>query len=471
MEGADDMRELEQYRIAMKGLPEGCTAAEAEAEKQKKLSVEVVDGVPGAMSCSEQTELFVRASGEKTGMVYTQKLDENPAEVIAQALRNSEASQRTEPEIMCSPAVWEQVQAQRMAQGESEEILLTPEEENQEAAVGRLLDFGKKLTAELKPYGRDGARIRVDLEQTILTMGLVNSNGMDVTASTCRYGVSVSMDGGYHGFVSARNLEEVKAEPFIDGIRQRSLLELPVIPTQPGTYRAVLSSRVVNYILITAWQMFTANRAQSGSTPLAGKLGQQVFSQCVTIRDYKGGKDSKNEVTCGFSWQIDCEGVPSQDVTLMENGVLKNWMYNMASAAADGVVSTGNAGRKALLSGNIHTTTVTVPKNFTMESGEASLEELFEACGDGVYVFENYDQFHALNVVSGDFAFPCKAARIEGGKLTGLWEGLTMNGNVCRLFGCVEQVGRDRILEPMSMYDSYEVSGPSMLVSELRISG
>ena len=85
------MRELKAYKAAMQSLPSGCLAAEAEAEKQEKLSVEMTGSQTGPMSCSEQTELFVRASGQKTGMVYTQKLDANASDVIAQALTNSES--------------------------------------------------------------------------------------------------------------------------------------------------------------------------------------------------------------------------------------------------------------------------------------------------------------------------------------------------------------------------------------------
>jgi len=168
---------------------------------------------------------------------------------------------------------------------------------------------------------------------------------------------------------------------------------------------------------------------------------------------------------------MDCEGVPSRDLTLVENGVLKGWMHNLSSAAAAGVRSTGNAGRKTLLSGNIHTDMAIMPKNFTIESGTASLEQLIHDCDDGVYVFKNYDQFHALNVVSGDFSFPCKAVRIKEGKPVGIMEGLTMTGNVAELFARVEQVGSDRVINPLVMYDSYTVSGPAMLVKSLKISG
>lgn len=172
-----------------------------------------------------------------------------------------------------------------------------------------------------------------------------------------------------------------------------------------------------------------------------------------------------------FFLEDDCEGVPSRDLTLVENGVLKGWMHNLSTARKAGSVSTGNAGRKTLLSGNIHTDMAIMPKNFTIESGKASLEELLAACGDGVYVFENYDQFHALNVVSGDFSFPCKAVRIKGGKPVGMMEGLTMSGTVADLFANVLLLGKDREINPLVMYDSYTVSGPEMLVAGLKISG
>lgn len=460
------MKELEQYRAAVKNLPESCRQAEAEAEKQKKLSVEIAGGKTGAMSCSEQTEIFVRASGEKTGMVYTQKLDEDPEKVILQALKNSEASQSCKAEPVCTPALWEEVERENGGA-----FVLTDEEKFSQMPVKEMTGFAKKLASEIEKQCKTDERIRVCISQTIQTMGLVNSEGMDVTASACRYAAEVMTDSGYSGYLSALDIKEITAEYFLREMEQREMTCFPVIPSETGNFRAVLSSGAVNNILITAWQMFTARRAQTGGTPFCGEEGKQIFSPCVTIRDYKGGKDSQNSETCGFSWQIDCEGVPSRDLTLVENGVLKGWMHNLSTAEQAGILSTGNAGRKTLLSGNIHTDMQIMPKNFTMESGNASLEELIAACGDGIYIFENYDQFHSLNVVSGDFAFPCKGIRIRGGKLTGVMEGLTMNGNIRNLFSGIEMLGKDRVINPLVMYDSYEVSGPAMLVSELKIVG
>ncbi len=464
------MRELKVYQAAMQSLPSSCLAAEAEAEKQEKLSVEIIGSEIGPMSCSEQTELFVRASGKKTGMVYTQKLDADASEVLAQAFTNSEASAAEKAEPMASADYWERAEAKISEETIASDKIddLNSGETKKLISIEMLKNKAKSLAGQLEEG--IGRSVRLNLSQTILTMGIVNTNNIEETASVCRFAAEVAVDG-YEGYACALTLDELSPKPLIHEFSNRRFLEVPTIPAEAGVYRAVLSSQAINNILITAWQMFSAKRAQSGATPFSGKENTKIFSDCITIRDYKGGADSANSAQCGFSWEMDCEGVPSRDITLVENGMLKGWMHNLSTAEKAGIRSTGNAGRKTLLSGNIHTDMAIMPKNFTIESGKAGLEKLLCACGDGVYVFENYDQFHALNVVSGDFAFPCKAVRIKDGKPVGIMEGLTMTGNVAELFSNVELLGSDRVINPLVMYDSYTVSGPAMLVSSLKISG
>lgn len=454
------MKELDRYREALKVDIPGCKAAEAEAEKSEQLSVEVIDGQTGRMSCSEQTEIFVRASNEKTGFVYTQKIDGDALEVIKLALSNSEESSAKEPEELVTRSYWEDDKA------DARDLSLV--------TIDELKNKAKDMSLTLKKAFEDETgktcSVMIGMTQAIQTMGIVNTNGVDKTCTVQRFSADISAEG-YAGYQSVYSLDDFDTDEIIREFSQRKWINCEKIKPQAGVYRAVLSSQVVNNILITAWQMFSAKKTQTKGTPFASKLGQKIFSDCITIRDYKGGTETKNQVLCGFSWEMDCEGVPSQDLTIVENGVLKGWMHNLSTARLDKTVSTGNAGRKTLLSGNIHTDMSIMPKNFTIESGTETLSQLIEACEDGVYVFENYDQFHALNVVSGDFAFPCKAVLIKEKKPVGMMEGLTMNGNVAELFSCVEKVGADRVINPLAMYDSYTVSGPAMLVKSLRISG
>ena len=137
-----------------------------------------------------------------------------------------------------------------------------------------------------------GCQVRLNLSQTILTMGIVNTNNIEETASVCRFAAEAAADG-YEGYACALTLDELSPEPFIHDFSNRRFLDVPTILAEPGVYRAVLSSQAVNNILITAWQMFTAKRARSGATPLAGKENKRSFQtvlQCVIIR---GGADSR----------------------------------------------------------------------------------------------------------------------------------------------------------------------------------
>lgn len=158
------MRELKAYKAAMQSLPSGCLAAEAEAEKQEKLSVEMTGSQTGPMSCSEQTELFVRASGQKTGMVYTQKLDANASDVIAQALTNSEASAAKKAEPMAAADYWEMDEAKDSNYEQTKTLV----------SIETLKNKAKTLAGQLEESF--GCQVRLNLSQTILTMGIVNTN-------------------------------------------------------------------------------------------------------------------------------------------------------------------------------------------------------------------------------------------------------------------------------------------------------
>lgn len=468
------MKELSQYREILKDLPEGIREAEAQAEKTVLSEAVVSEGEFRGMGFSEKTELFVRATGEKTGMVYTEKLSDNPREVLIKALSNSQMAE--EAELMNTP----QLIAASMEEGEIfsvEEGAFLPIEEGdcREVETEELNRFALSLEKELREGYPKAERLEVAVNQRLTTMGVVNSNGVDIRGTTGRYDVTVTSSHRDHPLriyeesVSVKRKEELRSGYFLEALKSWERTFAPEGSFAPGTYRAVLSSRTVNYILITGWQMFSAVQYQNGRSALSGKLGEKIFSDCVNVYDYKGGK--RSSVPSGFSFLIDAEGTPCRDVPLVENGIFKGLMHNLSTASCAGVTSTGNAGRRAGLSGTIHTDMTVIPGNFTMTGGENTLDELLEKCGDGIYIYEAYDQFHSLNTVTGDFTFPCRGILVENGRLTTEVSGLSMNGNLRELFGSVEALGKEQKIERMNMYFNYTVSGPAMLVSSLRVSG
>lgn len=443
------MQELQTYRRAFENLPQGVNAAEAQAERTIIMEASVSGGRSTGMEYSDKTELFVRATGEKTGMVYTENLEEDPCSVISQALDNSALAQSAELMTAADVLVLQSLPAEK----EADELHAAA------AALEKQLKTRLDFVSELS----------VSIAQRITAIGVVNTNGADVSAAVERFDVNVHAS---HLHDPLKPFGETKAVGSLSAINEeewlRSLREWndtirPAGRIAPGEYRAVLSARAMDYVLVTAWQLFSAACCQQGRSAIAGKLGQKLFADCITICDHKEGP--------GFAAALDAEGIRCRNVTVAENGVVTGWMHNLSTAEKDGVSSTGNAGRRALLSGNIHTDMTVVPVCFTLESGKHSLDELIRLCGDGVYICENYDQFHSLNIVSGDFTFPCRAIRIENGQLTEAADGLVMSGNVVDLLAHAEALGDTQRIEPMAMYNNYTVSAPAMLVSKIHIAG
>lgn len=77
-----------------------------------------------------------------------------------------------------------------------------------------------------------------------------------------------------------------------------------------------------------------------GGSVAADKLGEPVAAERVTLIDHAGrGPDG----AAGIAIHVDDEGTPCRDVTIIENGVLKEFLNNKETALALGVAPTGNA--------------------------------------------------------------------------------------------------------------------------------
>jgi PmbA protein len=178
---------------------------------------------------------------------------------------------------------------------------------------------------------------------------------------------------------------------------------------EAGTYRAVLEPYAISELLFYfGFTSLNALALLEERSYLSGRLGEQVFHPSFTVTD--DGLDP-----AGLPKAFDFEGVPKQRVTLIEEGVARDvvWDRRTAKQAGDGRVSTGH-GLSAPAQGF-----GPVPFNLSLAPGDATLDELAERVGDGIYV----TRLHYLGIVdpregvitgmTRDGTF-----RIEGGKVT-----------------------------------------------------
>jgi len=217
---------------------------------------------------------------------------------------------------------------------------------------------------------------------------------------------------------------------------------------------AVLENTVVCELLEALSGSFLGDNLFKGKSMLRDRAGERVFSRVVNILD--DGLLDEGWATA----PADAEGLPTEKTPLVEDGVVRGYLFDSYWGARMKARSTGNASR----SGYMDTPSVGIT-NLYMEAapGAGSLEDLFREAGRGLFITELMG-VHTINPVTGDFSLGAGGIWIEDGGLEYPVRGLAVAGNLLSLFEKVEATAGDvRFLGP--------VGAPSILISELEASG
>ncbi|MHB8881318.1 MAG: TldD/PmbA family protein [Thermodesulfovibrionales bacterium] len=174
-----------------------------------------------------------------------------------------------------------------------------------------------------------------------------------------------------------------------------------------------------------------ADLARQGLSVFSGKIGSQVASKLITVVD-----DSTLARKRG-SFRFDDEGVPSQRTVLVENGILRRYLYDRLSALKDNTVSTGNGRRESAYHRPIPRMT-----NTFITPGSTPPEEIIRSLGNGLLVTKMGGG--QVNTVTGDFVFDVQEGYlIEQGTKGELVREATLTGNGPEVLRSVDMVGSD----------------------------
>ncbi|MCL2360641.1 MAG: TldD/PmbA family protein [Defluviitaleaceae bacterium] len=235
-----------------------------------------------------------------------------------------------------------------------------------------------------------------------------------------------------------------------------SYLGAESIPT--GAYTIAFDNDSAKDLFAVFSGIFMAENAQKGFSLLSNdKVGTEIAVPHITLRDDGVCKKSLGSIA------FDAEGVATQQKAIIENGVLKTLLYNLKSAAKDGVKSTGNAS-KAGLGGAIGTSCT----NYYLVPSETSFDEMISGVEKGVIITGMAGLHSGINPVSGDFSVSADGFLIENGKKTKPVEQITIAGNFYDVLKNITAVGSDLRFHSMGQGG---IGMPSILVEGIRVSG
>lgn len=197
--------------------------------------------------------------------------------------------------------------------------------------------------------------------------------------------------------------------------------QLPVIFTPEGVVSALISP------LMAA---FNGKTVLEGASPIAKKLGKQVFDTKLSLFD---------DPTIAYrphSRPCDDEGVPSQRTPLIEKGVVSSFLYDLQTAAQAKTKSTGSASRGGGLP-------VPSPSTLVIEPGKVSFDDMVSDIKEGL-VIEQLMGATQGNILGGDFSGNVLLGyKVESGKIVGRVKNTMVSGNVYQLLKEISAIGSE----------------------------
>ncbi len=245
--------------------------------------------------------------------------------------------------------------------------------------------------------------------------------GLNVVKDNVVTPVVYEVDYGRVSVPSARMLARRAVEEATRSLATEKL-------TEPRRMSVVFHPKALGELLeYTLLQAITGEAVARGASPYAGRIGEQVMDERLTIID-------DGLMRQGFeTWRFDGEGVAQQRTVVVEKGVFKTPLYNSYWASRMNTESTGNARRSYMSTPRIGAT------NVVIEPGDAGIDELLEG---EVLLVTGVQGAHSSNTVTGEYSVVASPAWIVRKGEYRLVQGVMIAGNIYeQLAKSIEMIG------------------------------
>ena len=298
----------------------------------------------------------------------------------------------------------------------------------------------------------------VEYAESAESITIMNSKGLKLVQKSNYYyyiGQAIAREGtqtksGWEIFLE-NDISKLDIQKFAKEIVDNTVSQLGGEACDSAEYKAVLAPGVVNSLLSFYVGNADAEEVQKHSSLFIGKLGQKIASSKITVED----KPLQRNV---FARWFDDEGVATYNKPIIKNGVLMTYLYNLTTAAKDGVQSTGNGSRGR---GKMGISTFFL----ALKPGKKTQEELFKEVGNGVYITDVSGLHAGLNPQSGNFSLQSTGFLIKDGKKDKPLDVITVSGNLIDIFKDVLEVGSDEKVFPDG------ASCSSVMIKKIVVSG
>ncbi len=250
-------------------------------------------------------------------------------------------------------------------------------------------------------------------------------------------GVIQRASQGFGGQMGLELFDDNNPQALSRDLAEAAVKMLDARPSPAGEMTVVINSGWGGVLFHEACgHAMEADFVSKGSSAYTNMLGKRVASPLITAVD-----DGTIPGRRG-SLRFDDDGTPSSRTALIQDGILKEYMWDLVEARRMKRESTGNGRRQSFRHMPIPRMT-----NTYIAAGPHDPQEIIRSVKNGLYV-KRLGGGQA-DIAKGDFVFTVtEGYLIEDGKLTTPVRGATLMGNGPEVLAEIDMVGTDFALDP-----------------------
>jgi PmbA protein len=434
-------------RLVKAALTRGADAADAVAVRSMSLSIEVRDGAVEESESAEGDDLGLRVLvGRRQAVVSTNDLSGDGSAALAE---RAVAMARAAPEDKFAGLADEGLLARQFP-----DLDLIDHDLPTVAQLEAMARAAEQAGLAVKGVSKSGG---ASASAGIGGMVLVTSHGFSGAYLGSRHGVSMTAIAGegtgmerdydYSSVLHASDLESPEKIGRTAGERAVERVNPRKVSTRkvPVVFDPRVAGSLVSHLASAANGASVARKTSF----LKDKMGAKLFADGIRIIDdplRKRGLRSR---------PFDGEGVAGRRLALVEDGVLRSWLLDSATARELGLATTGHAQR------GVSSGPSPGASNLHLEAGPLSPEALIADIADGFYVTDLIGM--GVSMVTGDYSRGASGFWIENGKRIYPVSEVTIAGHLFDIF---------RTLTPASDLEfRYGTNAPTVRLEGLTVAG
>ena len=277
---------------------------------------------------------------------------------------------------------------------------------------------------------------------------LANSNGFSdgyKTSQFTAYCEVVSKSNGSmerdYEYSSKRHYEDLLTPKQIgESAAKLAISKLNPKKIESNKMGIVFDKRIAQNLLSTFASAISSNTISKGTTFLKDCLDKKIFNDQINIIDKANIKKANG------SRYFDSEGVRIEDLQLVKNGILNDYLVETYS------------GKKINRKSNGRSSGTT---NLYFENGDQSFDQLINSEKKLLYIKETIGR--GANIITGDYSVGASGIMIENGKFTFPVSEITIAGNFNEMF--------KNIILADDLEFKYSTNSPTMLVNDITVGG